>query len=275
MVDIQFGLTCFFAEPEGMVIVPDIASRFPFVTHLEMRGEYPFLFPGMTSKDTLLYYKKMLKKSGLKSTIHPTFYDINMATLNPYLRKANIDCAKQFIDYGEILESEVVVFHCGKVSEDTLFSKELGICEKAEDGLCESLREIGDYARRKGIKIGLENLPPSADGPLIVKPEDHIRILNKINHPQVGAVFDFAHAFLNGLNLYNYLQEISSYLVGIHAHNNHGKKDEHLGLENGKIDYTRILTLPDIKNVPFIMELLSPEAVVETLGWIEKQLGLD
>lgn len=269
MVDIQFGLSCFFARPEEMYIVPDIASQFPFVTHLEMRGEYPFLFPGTTSTDSLMFYKKILKESRLNSTIHSTFYDINLATLNPYLKDANIACVKQFIDYAEILESEVVVVHCGVVSKEMLFSEVLHIEEKAEASLCESLCEIGDYAGRIGVKVGLENLPPMYDKPLVVSPRDHIRILDRINHPQVGAVFDFGHAFLGGLNLYEYLQEISPYLVGIHAHNNNGKNDDHMGLEGGKINYTRILNHPDIKGVPFIMELLSYEEVVKTLEWIK------
>lgn len=275
MVDIQFGLTCFFIEPERMAIVTDIASRFPFVTHLELRGEYPFLFPGVTTKDMLLYYKKILTKNRLKSTIHPTFYDINMATLNPYLKAANVACAKKFIDYAAVLESEVVVFHCGSVSRDMLFSKELDIPEKLENAMCEAFQEIGDYGKTQGVKVGLENLPPSGDMPLVTNPKEHIRILNKIDHPQVGAVFDFGHAYLNGLNLYDYLQQIGPYLVSIHAHNNFGAKDDHLGLEKGKIDYTRILNHPFVKGVPFIMELLSPEAVVETLGWIEKEFKLN
>ncbi len=269
MVNIQFGLSCFFTEPEKMSIVPDIASQYPFVTHLEMRGEYPFLYPGITSKDTLLFYRRMLKKSGLKSTIHSTFYDINLATLNPYLKEANIACVKQFIDYANILESEVVVVHCGVVSKDMLFSKVLDIEEKAEDCLCESLREIGDYAGRTGVKVGLENLPPMDDKPLIINPRDHIRILNKIDHAQVGAVFDFGHAFLGGLNLYEYLQAIGPFLVGIHAHNNNGKCDDHMGLAGGKINYAQILKHPEVRGVPFIMELISYEEVVKTLEWIK------
>ncbi len=274
IIDIKFGISCFFTHPDQMEIIPEISSQFPFVSYVEFRGEYPFLFPGNTSLDTLKYYKKIIKKAGLKSTIHSTFYDINLSTLNPILQEANLACIKTFIDYAEVLESEVVVVHSGTVSEDILFADELDIMKKAEDHLCGALRKIGDYAEKKGVMIGLENLPPGKDTPIIVDQKDHIRVIKKINHPNVGALFDFAHAFLNNGDLIAYLEEIKPFLVGIHAHNNHGRKDDHLRLPTGKIDYTHILNHENILGVPFIMELKSYSEVISTLEWLKALLKM-
>ncbi|MFQ5583272.1 MAG: hypothetical protein ACE5GL_02405, partial [Calditrichia bacterium] len=62
-------------------------------------------------------------------------------------------------------------------------------------------------------------------------------------------------------------------LIEIHAHNNFGQEDEHLGLPNGKIDYEAILNHPAVRGVPFIMEIISYEEILKTMEWLEKLAG--
>jgi len=45
--------------------------------------------------------------------------------------------------------------------------------------------EVGDYARSKGVKIGLENTAGSYD--------DYVRLIRAIKHPVVGATVDVGH----------------------------------------------------------------------------------
>jgi len=108
----------------------------------------------------------------LKSTLHPSIFDINLAALNPFLQEANLKCIKTFIDYAEILW------------------------------------EIGHYAQGRSVMVGLENLPPAINTPLIRSHADHTCILKEINHDNVRATFDLGHAFLCGLDLNVYLEEI-------------------------------------------------------------------
>jgi len=275
MIDIPFGISCFFENPDDMDIISDITRQFPFLSYVEFRGEYPFLFPDHTSLGTLKSYKKILKKSGLKSTLHSSIFDVNLATLNPFLQDANLKCIKKFIDYAEILESEIVVVHCGEVPDNMLSDDKVEVIKKAEKNLCESLREIGHYAQSRAVMIGLENLPPAVNTPLICSCADHTRILNEINHDNVRATFDLGHAFLCGLDLNIYLEEIKSFLIEIHAHNNHGSNDEHLGLASGGINYFEVLDHVDACGVPFIMELNSYKEVMGTLNWLESVRSQD
>lgn len=275
MKDIPFGISCFFQNPDDLDVLSDITRQFPFLSYVEFRGEYPFLFPDHTSLDTLKYYKKILIKNGLKSTLHSSIFDINLATLNPFLQDANLKCIKRFIDYAEILESEIVVVHCGEVPDNMLSDDKVEVMKKAEENLCESLREIGQYAQSRAVMIGLENLPPAANTPLICSCADHMRILNKINHDSVRATFDLGHAFLCDLDLNVYLEEIKPFMIEIHAHNNHGSHDDHLGLATGGIDYSEVLGYVDAGGVPFIMELNSYEEVMGTLKWLESVQSQD
>lgn len=271
-MSIQFGATCFFNTPNEFSLVVDVTKQFPFIRYVEFRGERPFLFPDITPIEEIKYYRNILQQAGLKNTLHTTMYDINLATLNPWQKDANVACYKKYLELAEFLESEVIVVHGGLLFEEFTYSplKEEFI-DIAENHLCESLSELADYAEKKGVKIALENSPPKKKGMRIVyDPETQIKILQKVNHPNLGALLDFAHAYLFRLDLLDYLQKIRLYLFEIHAHNNFGQYDEHLGLSEGEIDYQPILKNNGVNDIPFIMEIGSYESVLATLKWLRK-----
>jgi len=269
-MSIQFGATCFFNTPNEFPLVVEVAKKYPFVKYVEFRGEHPFLFPGVTPKKDISSYKNILKKSGLKNTLHTTMYDINMATLNPWLMDANIACYKKYLDLGAYLESEVIVVHGGKLFEEFMNSPmKQDFIELAENHLCESLAQLADYGQEKGVKVALENSPTSPESLKIVRdPDSQIKIIKRINHSNLGALLDLAHAHLFKFDIADYLRKIKPYLFEIHAHNNFGEKDEHWGLTKGNIDYRSILKQSEIHDVPFIMEIESYEEVITTLEWL-------
>lgn len=272
-MSIQFGATCFFNNPKEFAVVLEVAKQFPLVQYVEFRGEHPFCFPGNTAEDDLRYYKKIMQKTRLRSTLHTTMYDINLATLNPWIKDANIACYKAYIDVASFLGAEVIVVHGGVIFPEFARSPlKDDFSELAEKHLAESLYELAEYGQPRGVKVALENSPPEGAVQVVYNPQNHLHILKKISHPNLGALLDFAHAFLNGLDPIDYLEKIKPFLFEIHAHNNFGKEDEHLALPTGKIDYLPILAHPDIQDVPFIMELTSYQDVVETLQWLNKKL---
>lgn len=271
-MSIQFGATCFFNTPDEFSMVVKVAQEFPLVKYVEFRGERPFLFPDVTPKDKLSYYKDILQQAGLKNTLHTTMYDINLATLNPWLKDANIDCYKKYIEIAEYLESEVIVVHGGQLFYEFMNSPlKHDFMELSENHLCESLSELAEYGQKKGVKVALENSPPSKKGIRIVfNPENHLKIIRRIDHPNLGALLDLAHAYLFRLDVSEYLKKIKPYLFEIHVHNNFGEEDEHWGLTRGNIDYESILRYEEIQDVPFIMEIESYEEVLSTLQWLTK-----
>ena len=70
---IQFGATCFFNTPDQFSLVVEVAKKFQFIKYVEFRGERPFLFPDITPKDEIKNYKEILKKVGLKNTLHTRY----------------------------------------------------------------------------------------------------------------------------------------------------------------------------------------------------------
>jgi sugar phosphate isomerase/epimerase len=272
-MSIQLGATCFFNNPKEFAIITEVAKNFPMVQYVEFRGEHPFCFPGVTPEEDLHYYKNIIQKTHLRSTLHTTMYDINLATLNPWIKDANITCYKEYIDVAAFLESEVIVVHGGVLYPEFVKSPmQHHFTELAEKHLTETLYGLAEYGQPKGVKVALENSLPEGAVQTVDTTENHLRLLKKVDHPNLGALLDFAHAFLNNLDLIEYLEKIKPYLFEIHAHNNFGEHDDHLGLPNGKIDYLPILSHPDVQGVPFIMELKSYQEVVDTLNWLNEHL---
>lgn len=270
-MNIQFGATVFFLKATDFTLVAQVARQFPWLSYVEFRGEYPFCFPNYTPKQELAACKTILKDSSLKSTLHSTMYDINLATLNPWLKDGNIACYKKSIDLASFLESEVIVVHGGFIPDEFANGPlKDHFRELAEKHLIETLYELAEYGVKKQVKVAVENAPVEPRYPFIDSPESHRNLIESINHPNLGALIDIAHASLRGIDIPAYLKHLRPYLFEIHAHNNLGKKDDHLGLHHGVIDYNTILSYPEIRGIPFIMEIHSYEEVMETLNWLER-----
>ncbi len=273
-MSLQLGVTIFFEHPEEVEAVAPAVQQFPFVKYVEFRGEIPFFFPQYFTKRDARRFQALLQQLNLKATVHATMYDINLATLNPYLHKANIQCYKKFIDMAAMVGAEVLVVHDGHLPlEYAHHRQQAHYRQKARDALKEALWALGDYGKTRGIQIALENAPPTAaHASLIWNAENHIEFLEELNHPQVGALLDIAHASLHRLDIIDYLKRIRPYLREIHAHNNWGEEDDHLGLHEGAINYRDLLSLPEMHDVPLIMEIKSYPDILATLQWLSQHI---
>ena len=269
-MSIAYGITVFFHKKEDFQILSQLGAVYPFVQYVEFRAETPFLVPGQTPVADVRYYRDILRAAGLKNTMHATYFEINLATQNPWLKDANIACYRDYIDLASFLESEVLVVHGGTLLPEFLTSpnKEI-LWETARRNLCESLYELAEYGQKKGVKIAVENLPPEGLENVIFDLESHLAILDRVDHPNLGGIYDLAHAFLYQQDVLAYLAGIRPRLFEIHAHNNNGQFDDHFGLPHGKMDYAEILAHPDCRGIPFIMEINSRSAVLETLEWLK------
>ncbi len=262
----KWGITCFFENRADFKIVSEIAGNYP-IEYLEIRGERPFFSPEDLKPEGLEFIKQIIASSGLKTTLHSTFYDINLATINSYLRQANLDCYKRYLDLAAEIDAEIMVVHAGYLHRDA--ANLTPLWEMANENLVESLRQLGDHAASLGIKIGLENSPPNRNRLMIADWKRHIEVLKRTDHPAVGALWDMAHAFLHNLDLDEYYRNIKDYLVEIHAHNNMGEADEHRGMDSGKIPYAGFFNRHNIQ-VPVIMEIRNFEEAVESMKWIRE-----
>jgi sugar phosphate isomerase/epimerase len=263
---IDWGITCFFENRTEFAKVAELAPLYP-VTYIEIRGERPFFSPeDLSLKDDLAFFQKIISQSGLKVTLHATFYDINLSSINSYLREATLQCYKKYLDLASELRAEVMVVHAGLIHKDAAANEK--IQSIAQTNLVENLRILGDYAEKRNVIIGLENSPPNLNHLLIWEWKEHMKILNKVDHSQVRGVVDIAHAFLHGLDVLTYYDKMENYLAELHVHNNDGNQDLHQAINIGSINYSEFFENRDIR-VPVIMEIRNFSEALQSLEWIK------
>ena len=98
----------------------------------------------------------------------------------------------------------------------------------------ESIQELYKTAEEYGLNIALENLPAKYYF-FMNKPEEFARFYRETNLP-VGIVMDLGHANLEG-QIEPFFNLLADKIVHIHASDNDGSDDQHLGIGQGKIDY--------------------------------------
>lgn len=119
------------------------------------------------------------------------------------------------------------------------------------------LTRLVGIAEQYGVGIAVENLPTFPDRPdapfFSSRIEDQLELIDAVNHPLVGACWDFGHANLN----IQHKDKAQSELLGllghrvklVHAHSNYATRDSHLPPAIGSVDWEDAIT--GLKNIGF------------------------
>ncbi len=263
---IPWGITCFFEERREFEKVVNIVPDYP-LKYLEIRGERPFFSVDVLSREDIRFFRKIIEKIGLRITLHATFYDINLSTLNLFLRDAVLNCYQRTIEVAEEINAEIIVLHAGLVNKDA--AKNENLVNLAHRSLIDNLKRLGDYAGKKNIILGLENSPPNRHLLMVAGCKEHLQILDEVDHPHVKGILDMAHAFLHGHDVQEYFRKLEPLLAEIHVHNNDGSKDQHRAMDTGVIPYEEFFLHNEIK-IPAIMEIHNFDEALQSLEWIKK-----
>jgi len=186
-------------------------------------------------KQRVSILKSIGESYDIKYSVHAPFADINIASPSKQLLKAMLKRLKKSISYANILNAYMWVFHPGLKTGVSMFYPSMDWLQnlKATHLL---LKIANDY----GVRIAIENVPEPF--PFLMKSvEDFTKFYEAINE-DVGLVFDVGHANLNG-QIERFLTVFKDNIVHIHAHDNDGKDDQHLGIGLGNIDWNNVANL--------------------------------
>ncbi|MBI4715795.1 MAG: sugar phosphate isomerase/epimerase [Nitrospirae bacterium] len=101
----------------------------------------------------------------------------------------------------------------------------------------ESLEELLDYARRRGVFIGVEYEP----GLLVDSAEATRRLLERIGSASLGVNLDVGHAHVAGENLETVIDRFGPRILNLHVEDIRGRVHEHLIPGLGGIDFDALL----------------------------------
>lgn len=147
-----------------------------------------------------------------------------------------MDEIKRALESGEHIPFKNLVLHLGE--RDDKWSP------RTIEYAITALEHLGAFAHPLGIRLLVENLLSEATTP------EHLLLILEMGHlNNVGVCLDLGHAHVNQ-STGDAIGTLGARIGTVHAHDNHGVRDEHLWPGDGTIDWTataealRALTTP-------------------------------
>ncbi|MDO5843782.1 MAG: sugar phosphate isomerase/epimerase family protein [Methanocorpusculum sp.] len=185
--------------------------------------------------ETFETVKKTIKENDLDVSVHAPFSDLNPASINQPIWEETVHQFEVCIEKASEL-TDTVVLHPGYLSPVSRYDP--APAWKNHKDACVRLGKIAD---RFGVTACLENMPALEDF-FCRDPYELDGFVDGVEG--MGITLDIGHANTTE-NLNDYLKLILPKASHMHIHDNHGKRDEHLPLGYGNIDWEKIM--PKIK----------------------------
>jgi sugar phosphate isomerase/epimerase len=181
------------------------------------------------NKSRIAALKEAAKSFNLEYSLHAPFADINIASPVKPLLNASLKRLKQSLQNAAAMDAKLWVFHPGQRTGIGQFYPGADFKQ-----MCKSIQELYALAEEYGLNIALENLPAKYWF-LLNSPEEFQKMYKETGLP-IGITLDLGHANLEG-QIHPFFNQLADKIVHIHASNNDGSDDQHLGVEDGNIDY--------------------------------------
>lgn len=162
-------------------------------------------------------------------TVHAPFSDMNIATLDNGLRRFVMRRLEKSLRYAHQLDCKLWVFHPGYHSAISSFYPGMDWHINLQ-----SVKKLLQLSREYDVKIGIENIPeifPTLLGNL----DDFSKFFKELGE-DVGIVLDVGHANVKG-RVRAFMEWFGDKIVHIHASDNDGTGDSHLGVGKGTVDW--------------------------------------
>ncbi len=200
--------------------------------HIEVLLEYPYSNSKLNKR-----HVRWLRSAfeGYDVLVHAPFSNMTLMATNEHIRNASIKEYKASIDAARAIRAKLLTFHLGHAS---FFADRNDVDN--EKILKKSVSQLIGYAKKKGIRLAIENLVSPHSFPISI--EQTRKVLNMF--PELGLTVDVGHYYANRVNplkaIINFLPRIEN----IHLHDTVKDKKElkdHQELGTGFINTKSII----------------------------------
>ena len=211
----------------------DFTERFTFFKEL---GIFPEIYfdAGETENlklDNIREVAGALSHAGMLVTVHAPFWDLSLGSTDRDIRRVSLKRMTAALNIANTLNAQNVVFHSG-YNETSFLSRGRGEWIK---NICDSIGEVIEYAKSFGISLAIENVYDKT-------PDIIMQIVESFSKRELNICFDTGHFNVFAQSpLEDWIDAFAPYMREIHLHSNFGRDDEHLALDDGNIDFERVL----------------------------------
>jgi sugar phosphate isomerase/epimerase len=164
--------------------------------------------------------------------VHSPFADINIATTSPVSQRTILKRLEKSILHASQLQSRLWIFHPGQRTAVTSFYPgsdwQLNM---------DSVRQLQKIADKHGVEIAIENVPEPFRF-VLTSVDDFSRFYDELND-DLSLTLDVGHANINE-QIQAFITTFSDKIVHVHASDNKGDYDAHLGIGYGTVNWTSV-----------------------------------
>jgi len=206
--------------------------------------------------------KELLASTELKVSIHAPFSDINIAAFDERTRRYSVNMLRDVFEIASDLGIGVVTIHPGSILVIQSYDK-----PRVSKLTRRSLEEISAHANEYSTVIALENMPDMRFA--ICKTAEEMQAM--LEGLDLKMCFDIAHA--NTTSQIDKMLRLKSLFANVHVHDNGGKRDEHLTLGTGNINFKAIIKTLEGYRGDYVIESMSLESALASKEYLGKLLG--
>ena len=199
---------------------------------------------------------------GLEFTVHAPFAGVNIALHSESLLNASLKRLKESVVNSAALGCKMWVFHPGIRTGISMFYPGRDWARNLE-----GVRAVAKFAQENGVEVAIENLVE----PFVLKDVAEFKRLYDEGDDDLGLAFDTGHANVIG-EVEVFLKELPHELVHVHAHDNFGKTDQHLGIGYGNINWQNVADLLKKASFDKIVMVESVEHIEESVQKLKQLL---
>jgi sugar phosphate isomerase/epimerase len=142
--------------------------------------------------------------------------------MDPDTLQFQMQAAKALVEVCDRLDARILVQHGGSLRADQLHQR-----AQANTLEREALHELGEFARPYGVRIAFENIFTTELGQYRQTPAEIAETVKAVNHPNVVALIDFSHAYIEstykGLNFREQIAAMAPVAGHLHVHDSFGR----------------------------------------------------
>jgi sugar phosphate isomerase/epimerase len=203
-----------------------------------------------------------LHRRGLTVTLHAPFVDLCAGSTDPAIRGVTRRRFEELMELVPLFHPRIVVAHAGYDRQRYDFFRKIWL-----DHSIRFWSDLADRLNRSGCRLMLENVYEH-------EPREILDLFEHLRGHNVGFCLDYGHltAFGRG-SLDEWLQVLGTFIGQLHLHDNGGKKDDHLAMGQGCIDFRPLFAYlkAERPQPPVItMEVHRPDDIWPSLEYLER-----
>ena len=218
--------------------------------------------PQLTLEQAIGILKDALNGFENRITLHAMFSDVNIAGQDTLLREVSQKRLMQSFEVGKALKVDTILFHTGNKG-----TKHDGSIYNFKKNFIAYWKDFIKEFEKENIIAVIENVFEDT-------PEFCYELFEGIDSPNLKLALDTGHVNLYApkTDIIDWINLYGKNIHHMHIHNNFQTNDDHSNLQNGTLNFEKILTVIKEKNInpSFVFEMFTEEDIRTSLDYFNK-----